>query len=239
MTGYEEKIYRALVQHGPLDAKALHRHSDVPKNRIYDCIVSLENKGFVETKPTIPKIYKATEPKIIFEKFKSELENEQKEFQQLFEKQKVQEKTNQVWIAQGRKAAIQARISVFRKCKKEYLAIVGKEPDVTTEELAMIAREHKNARGRKVKISILWNMKNPENIEKAERIAPFGTNIRHFPVEGFTFGICDRELIHLELPDKMFGRIIIWIRNKAFAEMLAKYFEKFWEDASDWKKFRK
>jgi sugar-specific transcriptional regulator TrmB len=239
LTGYEERIYSSLVQWGPLTARELHRRSGVPKNRIYDCIVSLETKGFVETQPTKPKVYKAVEPKNAFGKIRAELEHSQVELQKLYEKKRVAEKLSQLLVTQGHEAAVQARIADFRGVKKEYFAIIGKEPEATTPELAMIAREHTAALRRGVKVSILWNMEYPENVKKAERLAPFGTRIRHYPVEGFSMAIRDRQEVRVELPDKTFGRLSIWIRNAAFADAMVDYFTKCWASASDWKKFAK
>jgi len=236
---YEEKIYICLVKYGPLSASQVHAKTNIPQNRIYDSTVSLVNRGFVEVQPTEPKIFKAVEPKTVFQKIIQDLESKKTELQSTYEKQEVLEKEKQIWITQGHNAFIISRINEFQTAKKEICTMVGKEKEITTDELAMISREHKNALERNIKTRFLWNMEQPENIKKARRLAPLGCKIKHFPISGFTISIIDEEKVRIDFPDKMFENINLWISNKDFARYMKNYFEICWEEGKDWKKFSK
>lgn len=62
LSGYESKVYNALVSYGPMDAKRISERAGVPKNRVYDTIQSLSRKGFIEYKYGVPKLYIAVNP---------------------------------------------------------------------------------------------------------------------------------------------------------------------------------
>ena len=239
MNSYEEKIYSCLVKYGALSASQVHQKTNIPQNRIYDSIVSLQNNGFVEIQPTVPKLFKAKEPKVVFQKEIQELRDKQEKFQKIYENQSVSEKEKQIWVTQGHEAFINARIEEFQMAKKEVCTMVGKEMEITTDELAMINREHKNALERNVKTRFLWNMEQPENIKKARSLSPLGSKIKHFPVSGFTLSIIDDKTLRIDLPDKMFENIVLWINNKDFVKSMKDYFDKCWEEGKDWKKFDK
>jgi len=239
LSGYEEKIYLCLVKYGPLSASQIHQKAGIPQNRVYDSIVSLENKGFVEVQPTEPKLFKAIEPKIIFQKEIQELKDKEEELQKIYESQEISDKEKQIWTTQGHKAFIKSRLTELQTAKKEICTMVGKEEEITTKDLAMISREHKNAIEKKVNIRILWNMEQPENIKKAKRLVPFGSKVKHFPLSGFTMAVIDSERVRIDLPDKMFENISLWIHNKDFAKAMKEYFEMCWKHGEDWKKFDK
>jgi sugar-specific transcriptional regulator TrmB len=236
---YGEKIYLCLVKYGALSAAQIHQKTNIPQNRIYDSIVSLENEGLVEVQPTEPKLFKAKEPKVVFQKEIQELKDKQEKFQKIYENQNVSDKEKQIWITQGHEAFVRARMEEFQIAKKEVCAMVGKEMEVTTDELTMINREHKKALERNIKTRFLWNMEQPENVKKARSLSPLGSKIRHFPVSGFTMVIIDDEKVRIDLPDRMFENVILWIDNKDFAKSMKDYFEKCWEEGKNWKKFDK
>lgn len=239
LNSYEEKIYICLVKYGPLSASQLHEKASIPQNRIYDTVVSLENRGFVEVQPTEPKLFKATEPKVVFQKEMQELKDRQEELQKIYESQKVLDKEKQIWITQGHNAFIKARIEELQTARRELCTMVGKEKGVTTDELTMISREHKKALGRNLNIRFLWNMEQPENVKKARRVVPLGSKVRHFPVSGFTMAVIDEEKVRIDFPDKMFESINLWINNKDFARAMKNYFERCWKEGKDWKEFDK
>lgn len=56
---YEAKAYIALSQMGSAQVAGISRSSGIPRARVYDVLVSLEQKGFVVKKPSKPLQYEA------------------------------------------------------------------------------------------------------------------------------------------------------------------------------------
>lgn len=59
---YESKAYLSLLESGSVSASRLSNVASIPRARIYDVLVSLEKKGFVEKKPVKPVTYSAVLP---------------------------------------------------------------------------------------------------------------------------------------------------------------------------------
>ncbi|MDW8045393.1 MAG: helix-turn-helix domain-containing protein [Nitrososphaerota archaeon] len=63
MSGYEAQVYVAALKIGPSTAAQLARHTKVPRQRIYDVLDSLANKGIVTVTMSKPKIYSVVAPR--------------------------------------------------------------------------------------------------------------------------------------------------------------------------------
>lgn len=226
LTEYGAKIYLALVKHGPQGAKEIASRSGVPKNRVYDRMDELEDRGFVEIIPGKPKKYRAVNPRMVLEGYLDDLERTKEELEELYEKSK-EEKESSIKITYGKKSAVQARLLDFSLAKNKYSAIVGLK-GITTPRLGMIDREAKKAKERGAEIRFLLNMDYKGNKEKAEFLGKFGIKYKHFPGKDFVLAILDEKTIRIEVPDPEKERINIWIENKDLAKKLQKWFDEEW-----------
>jgi HTH-type transcriptional regulator, sugar sensing transcriptional regulator len=68
LTTYEARAYIALVARDSFTAAQVARHAELPRQRIYDVLDSLVNKGMAATRPGRVVKYAATEPSIAIER---------------------------------------------------------------------------------------------------------------------------------------------------------------------------
>jgi sugar-specific transcriptional regulator TrmB len=67
---YEAKVYSALVALGPASATSIFRVSGVPRNKIYEALDALSQRGFVDAEPGRPTIYKGKSPVEVVEELR-------------------------------------------------------------------------------------------------------------------------------------------------------------------------
>jgi HTH-type transcriptional regulator, sugar sensing transcriptional regulator len=68
LTTYEARAYIALVARDSFTAAQVARHAELPRQRIYDVLDSLVNKGMAATRPGRVIKYAATEPSIAIQR---------------------------------------------------------------------------------------------------------------------------------------------------------------------------
>lgn len=68
---YESKAYVSLLSYGTSSASKISSASSIPRARVYDVLVSLEKKGFVEKKLVRPITYSAVLPSVAVKKLES------------------------------------------------------------------------------------------------------------------------------------------------------------------------
>lgn len=68
LTTYEAKAYVALVARDSFTAAQVARHADLPRQRIYDVLESLVNKGMAAARPGRVIKYAATEPSLAIQR---------------------------------------------------------------------------------------------------------------------------------------------------------------------------
>ncbi|MCP8309466.1 MAG: TrmB family transcriptional regulator [archaeon] len=72
LTEYEAKVYLSLLRDHLNSATKLSEKSGVPRTKIYQVLESLEHKGWIRIYSGIPLLFKAVDPRDIFEKFKKD-----------------------------------------------------------------------------------------------------------------------------------------------------------------------
>jgi len=72
LTEYEAKAYLSLLRDHLTSATNLSEKSGVPRTKIYQVLESLERKGWIRIYSGIPLLFKAVDPRDIFEKFKKD-----------------------------------------------------------------------------------------------------------------------------------------------------------------------
>jgi len=72
LTEYESKAYLSLLRDHLNSAAKISEKSGVPRTKIYQVLESLEHKGWIQIYSGIPLLFKAVDPRAIFEKFKKD-----------------------------------------------------------------------------------------------------------------------------------------------------------------------
>jgi len=72
LTEYESKVYLSLLRDHLNSAAKISEKSGVPRTKIYQVLESLERKGWIQIYSGIPLLFKAIDPRAIFEKFKKD-----------------------------------------------------------------------------------------------------------------------------------------------------------------------
>jgi sugar-specific transcriptional regulator TrmB len=62
LTKYQALVYCSLVSLGPAAASEVHRHSGVPRTKIYETLEELSQQGIVEVQAGRPTLYRVVEP---------------------------------------------------------------------------------------------------------------------------------------------------------------------------------
>jgi sugar-specific transcriptional regulator TrmB len=72
LTEYEAKTYTALLNTHLCTATQASEKSGVPRTRIYQVLESLQRKGWIRVYSGVPLLFKAIEPRFVFEKVKED-----------------------------------------------------------------------------------------------------------------------------------------------------------------------
>ena len=62
---YQAKIHAALVSVGPTGVTEVSRLSGVPRNKVYEAMDALKERGMVELQPGRPLILRAVPPQVV------------------------------------------------------------------------------------------------------------------------------------------------------------------------------
>ena len=69
LTKYETKTYMTLLKEGSSEVNTIYKEAKIPFGKVYFVLSSLEKKGFVEIINIRPKMYRAINPEIAFQKY--------------------------------------------------------------------------------------------------------------------------------------------------------------------------
>jgi len=72
LTEYEAKVYLSLLSDHLNSATKISEKSGVPRTRVYSVLESLENKGWIRIYSGIPLLFKAVDPREVFEKIQKD-----------------------------------------------------------------------------------------------------------------------------------------------------------------------
>ncbi|KUJ94550.1 MAG: hypothetical protein XD40_0323 [Archaeoglobus fulgidus] len=70
---YEARVYATLATRGEATASEIHRVSGVPRNKVYEVLRSLEDRGMIETIKSSPAVFRAIDPESVLEEYKEQL----------------------------------------------------------------------------------------------------------------------------------------------------------------------
>lgn len=230
LTEYEAKVALALLQFGPCVVKELYAKSHVPKNKIYESLESLSNKGIVEILPITPRRYliKSFDSFVCLLNAKEEsLKNLKQQLDNLRKIKKFPLSTKEpVWLVYGHHCFLSKLKEVMSNVSKENFVLAKKARADPT-----LLRLTKEALERGVKVRILFQgTKNPV-IKKWSKI---GVKVRYLPESsGITFSTFDNFICRVNLEIETANESTLWIESPAFINILRARFEQLWKIAHD------
>lgn len=229
---YESKIVIALLRLGPATVKDIFRECNVPKNKIYESLNSLNNKGIVDSLPTTPKKYL-----IKNNKFYDSLIKEKEEEIKLLKKESQQlKKISQlsypfstkeaIWIVYGHEAFVNKIKEAISKTNTENLILAKSFKSDT-----IIFRLTKEAIKRGSSIRMLIPQTKDPKIKDWLKI---GVKIKYLEeTPRLTFSIFDKTLCRLNLEiQNNIDDPTLWIESPPFIQILHEKFEQLWKTAN-------
>ncbi len=151
LTRYESQAYLVLLIKGVCSSKEVIESVGIPQPRIYDTMMGLERKGFIEIKEGRPRKFRAIDPETVFKKIQEDQELIVKQLQNLYKKEYVYYESP-VWTVYGSQNMINKIRQMIRETKYELLLAVPEEL------IGKIKGDLKKAEERNVFIStVLYN----------------------------------------------------------------------------------
>ncbi len=219
LTYYEEKAYLSLVRMGPSRASELAREANIARQKIYEVLESLEQKGFANMIDGKVKLYSAISPmfleKLLIEKFET-ARNFLVNLNSISEKK---QKDN-IWIVKG-KNKIDTILYQFSKTLK-----VEKELCVVANDLTLLSKlikEFSKLVKKGINVKIIAN-NNPQTKERTKLFKKNGINVR-FINHGLKvrFGICDNKMSVIFAEESM-----IFSDSEFLVDLVQNYFNMLW-----------
>ncbi len=229
---YKKEVYKLLLKINISTAKEICEKTKVPYGKIYVTLNELEKLGLISILPTMPKTYKAIEPKlalkIMLEKQKDKIEEKIKNLEKLEEIKKIREPQieNEILVLKGREKYMQMMKSMIDRTKKEFLLIPGKlsKPSIPVRIAFIRMLKHNK------KLRMIIRKINKENKEFIEERVKLGAKIKKYTLEGLRLAIRDDEEVLLSIVDpKTKDRISIYTTNKYFADSMKHLFNSLWK----------
>lgn len=237
LSGYESKVYLALVKYGSLNGKNLSKLSSVPQSKIYEVLYRLADRGFVSILNTKPKSFTAIDPEIAIKHFLKSKKNEIKKFEDELPKKlkdlkktktKYQEKGEIINVYRGRKYTLPLITNHYITAKKYVKTMI------TLEYLpAAFLREVKKCGERGIKMYVLATKKPDGKMNEIKKMKNFGAEIRYYPIDELRLGIRDgKECYQMVVnPKDIMDRTTISIESLQLTKALEHYFDFIWKKA--------
>jgi sugar-specific transcriptional regulator TrmB len=241
LTEYESKVYISLAKLGPSKVKDIVMNSNVPRNKVYEALNSLEQKNKVMSIPLSPKEYKISEPTFLKDDLE-DMQSSMKEFLEQLAKPKSSELKELFWVIKGQKS-IQEKISVqVENTKKEILG-----SNHLSKILYKNIRELKQAVNRGVKVKFICTF-DKTRINIYNEWLSTGAKIRVFNHKKFgpllpRISIFDGKIARLTIgkPEVQNEEdyITLWTESRVFSQMLRNHFLNMWKNSEPLEKYLK
>jgi len=133
----EAKALDALIALGPSGAADVHRFSGMPRNKAYESLEKLANRGIVEVQPGRPVMYRASGAKMVIESLTESYGREAREALHALEERQEngraesaepQGDTAYAWVVKGEQAVKRRLAELIFEAKEDVFAIGGYPP---------------------------------------------------------------------------------------------------------------
>lgn len=239
LTDYEVKIFSSLLRDGEQNALSLSRGSGVPYSKIYGALVSLKEKGWIESDESRPARYLARPPSVTMEITKQRMEAKLAKNQSvilnelvpLYEKRGTRERPD-IWVLTGTLNIAAKILEMVDSCRNEVMiALPAAGQDLVRQAMPKLRLLHDKG----VNITILTS----DQMDKESLRA--GRRIAQVKVRKGLFGggiISDRRYVVILLGPKVGGgaltdTVAIWADHAGLAGFARGYFEYLLRDSSE------
>lgn len=225
LTEYEAKAYAALASIGTASVTEVSQLCDVPRSNLYALLEKLCRKGFVEMQKGRPVLFRAGEPRKIFneteknliEKLKKAKNETLKKLAELKGVKEPEVTPALVWGVRGLNSVIAKINEIIKRSKNEVLINL---PNISLLEPSY--NELEKARKRGVKIKIVAERKG--GLEKFKKVGMI--RIRE-KTHGVDIVADDKEV----LVAPSFPIVAAWVDNPEMALHVKDFLNLIWKDA--------
>jgi sugar-specific transcriptional regulator TrmB len=243
LTQYESKAYLALIRRGSSTAAEVARIAGVPRQRIYDVLASLVERGFASTRPGRVVNYVASPPEAAIQRLVSDHEREFEEIargattmiDQLVpafkEGQGVTDPLDYIEVLRDRRA-INERFAELQEEIKHEILVFTKPPYATPvqeEEKGLEVTASHNARS----VYQLSIFDDPATAEGVRRFVEAGEEARFVERLPLKLVIIDERYVMFGMEDPVAGGselTMVVVEHPALAATLKGAFETVWAE---------
>lgn len=242
LTSYEAKAYLALIRRGSSTGSEVARVGGLPRQRIYDVLASLVEKGLATTRPGSPARYAATPPDLALERLilehRQELSRLEREAERMIAAlapaftagQSHSNPLEYIEVLRDR-ATIAKRFDELQAGVEREILVFTKPPyatppDENVEGLKLV-RNH-TARG----VYELSLFDNPSEVEAVRRFIAAGTEARFVSELPLKLVILDETIVMFGMEDPVAGAAdltIVVVEHPSLAQLLKLAFNAVWD----------
>ena len=131
-TSYQAKVYSSLISLGVGSVSEVHRHSGVPRTKIYETLDELIRKGAAELQSGRPALYRAVHPKNLVKRLTEEYFESANEVGEILEKSYQETRSVEsdlAWTVKGR-PAIRRKLAEIVSSAKQNVTMLETYPPV-------------------------------------------------------------------------------------------------------------
>lgn len=238
LTLYEIKVYRALLEHGQLDAKTIASESGVPPTAVYPALQQLREKGLIQQFQGEIRMYEPIEPSLtipsFIEKRKKSLGVLQEELLQqsaaLYHSKQIVKERDVLSITHGKEMSAAVYHQALKKVQQTYYSLGWHFSHIGDKYTYLQDFKAALRRGVDVRIIITGNYNKNWTIIRAYQQA--GIKMRYLPMENFSIFIADGKECKITLkPADLGKRFNVHILDPSFAKAMNIYFLEMWKRA--------
>jgi len=171
----EIRSYLSLLKFGQMNATEISKQSNVPYSKVYEILLNLEQKGWIESDDNRPKNFKAKSPSMAIEDTKIRLESIHKknenqilsELRPLYKSKESLEKP-EIWILRGESNITEKIADTIGKSKKEILIAL---PLISQSIAKKISPVLMYLESKGIEITILATEESAKILKKFKKIA--------------------------------------------------------------------
>ncbi len=237
LTGYEIRVYMALLEYGQMTAAAISKTASVPYSKIYEVLNSLEDNGWLESDSSRPQKFFPKSPTSALDAMKMRMENVirdnqnliESELMPIYEKSGMKEKP-EIWVVRGI-YNIAAKVNEIIQSAEQELLIAM--PQVAEEIAKLTQPLLRTTHERGVKITVLASEEtSQETVRMISRVA--NVRLKDNMFGGGVIGDSRQVVILLSegrSENGSFEPIAIWAEHPGLARFAKDYFQYLWTDA--------
>lgn len=241
LTEYESRAYLSLANLGPSTVKEIVLDSKLPRNKAYEALQRLENRGKVISLPLSPRKYKITNPEALKEEA-DYISDSVKQLIKTIEQPKLKEFQDFFWVIKSQEAIRNKMAAQNEKSEKEILFC-----STLSKPFYKNLRILDKAVKRKVNVKIICTF-DEKLVDSYREYVKTGAEIRVFNKNKFgplmpRISIFDRKIARLTVgsPEVKNAEdyITLWTESQAFALMLRNHFINMWKSCKPIKEYMK